>query len=322
MRICVFGAGAIGGYLAVGLAVAKHEVSVIARGAHLDAIQRNGLGLISGDHETRVTVIAKENPVDLGAQDVVICALKAHQAWQLASEFKPLFGAETAIVTAMNGFPWWYFHGTSGALPRWSLTSVDPGDRQWQMIGPERAIGCVVEPACEVIAPGVIRHRKNNRFTLGEPDGSRSPRVRAISQALTDAGFDAPVRINIRDHIWLKLLGNVCFNPISMLTLATIDRVVTEPSLRALCRSIMEEAAEVAEALGIRIPRSMIERRLDAAAAMVGHKMSMLQDLERGRDPELGAIVEAVQEVGRLLGVPTPTLDIVLSLAQARTRLS
>ena len=207
-------------------------------------------------------------------------------------------------------------------LPHRSLTSVDPDDRQWQLIGPERAIGCVVEPACEVIAPGVIRHRKNNRFTLGEPDGSRSPRVRAISQALTGAGFDAPVRINIRDHIWLKLLGNVCFNPISMLTLATIDRVVTEPSLRTLCRSIMTEAAEVAEALGIRIPRSMIERRLDAAAAMVGHKMSMLQDLERGRDPELGAIVEVVQEVGRLLGVLTPTLDMVLSLAQARTRFS
>jgi 2-dehydropantoate 2-reductase len=179
-----------------------------------------------------------------------------------------------------------------------------------------------VEPACEVIAPGVILHMKSNRFTLGEPNGSRSPRVRAISQALTGAGFDAPVRINIRDHIWLKLLGNVCFNPISMLTSVSIDRVLSEQSLRTLCRSIMMEAAEVAEALGIRIPRSMIERRLDAAAAMVGHKMSMLQDLERGRGLELGAIVEAVQEIGRLLGVPTPALDTVLSLAQARAQTS
>ena len=198
------------------------------------------------------------------------------------------------------------------------MASVDPGARQWRTIGPERAIGCIVEPACEVVAPGVILHRTYNRFTLGEPDGSRSARVLAAAGALADAGFDAPVRTNIRDHVWLKLWGNASFNPISVLTLATVDRLTTEPALRALCRSIMTEARTVAGALGVNIPASMIEKRLDAAAAMTGHKMSMLQDLERNRALEIGALVEAVQETGRLTGVPTPTLDTVLALVRER----
>lgn len=321
MRICVFGAGAIGGYLAIGLAEAGHDISVVARGAHLAAIQAKGLALKGGEGQERcVRVRATDTPGDLGPQDLVICALKAHQSWENAERFIPLLGPETTVITAMNGFPWWYFYGVGGQHEGQSLTSVDPAARQWRLIGPERAIGCIVEPACEVVAPGVIFHRKYNRFTLGEPDGSRSPRAIAASKVLQDGGFDAPVRTNIRDHVWLKLWGNASFNPISVLTLATIDRITTEPTLRALCRSIMQEAREVALALGVNIPASMIGRRLDAASAMTGHKMSMLQDLERSRPLELDALVGAVQEVGRMTGVSTPTLDIVLSLARERSQ--
>ena len=320
MRVCVFGAGAIGGFLAVGLAEAGHHTSVIARGAHLQAIQRSGLRLLTGTgKERRVQVWATDDPAALGAQDFVLCALKAHQSWENAERFAPLLGPGTAVITTMNGFPWWYFHAVGGGLEGRSLASVDPEARQWRAIGPERAIGCIVEPACEVVAPGVVLHRKYNRFTLGEPDGSRSARVLAAAGALADAGFDAPVRANIRDHVWLKLWGNASFNPISVLTLATIDRLMTEPALRALCRSIMTEARAVAGALGVHIPASMIEKRLDAAAAMTGHKMSMLQDLERNRTLEMGALVEAVQETGRLTGTPTPALDTVLALVRERS---
>jgi 2-dehydropantoate 2-reductase len=318
VRICVFGAGAIGGYLAVGLAAAGNEVSVIARGDHLKAIRDNGLRLIKNNEDVRCRVVATHDPSDLDPQDLVICALKAHQSWDNAAKFASLLGPETPVVTAMNGFPWWYFHRVGGPLEGRSLEAVDPGRLQWTAITPERAIGCIVEPACEVIAPGVILHRKYNRFTLGEPSGERSERIVAVAKVLEDAGFAAPVRTNIRDHVWLKLWGNASFNPISVLTLATIDRITTEPALRALCRSIMLEARAVAEHLGVRIPISLVEKRLDAAAAMTGHKMSMLQDLERNRALEIGALVEAVQEAGRLTGVPTSSLDMVLALVRER----
>jgi 2-dehydropantoate 2-reductase len=315
MRVCIFGAGAIGGYLAVGLAEAGYAVSVIARGAHLRAITANGLRLrAEGRGDRHVTVRASDDPATLGVQDLVICALKAHQAWDSAGGFAPLLGPDTAVVTAMNGFPWWYFHALPGAFENRSLDAVDPDRRQWRLIGPERAIGCIVEPACEVVAPGVILHRTYNRFTLGEPDGSQSARITAVSRALTKAGFDAPVRANIRDLVWLKLWGNAAFNPISVLTQATIDRITTEPSLRALCRAVMLEARAVSQALGVNLPASLIEKRLHAASAMTGHKMSMLQDLERGRSLEIGAIVAAVREAGMMTGVPTPMLDLVLAL--------
>ena len=318
MRICIFGAGAIGGYLAVGLVRAGLDVSVIARGEHLAAIQNRGLTLLVGGEERRIDIRAVEEPEELGAQDLVICALKAHQAYQSAERFVPLLGPATAFLNAMNGFPWWYFYKAGGSLEGRALPAVDPGAKLWRTVDPSRAIGCIVEPACEVVAPGVILHRKYNRFTIGEPDGTISDRIAEISAVMTKGGFEAPIRRNIRQHIWLKLWGNASFNPISVLTMATIDRVTTEPALRALCRSIMIEARDVAIALGVEVPETMIERRLDAAAAMLGHKMSMLQDLERGRQLELGALVEAVSEAGRLSSVPTPTLDVVLALARER----
>ena len=320
MKFCVYGAGAIGGYLAVGLATAGHEVCVIARGAHLEAIRAHGLKLRMAGAEQVARVAASDDPRDFGPQDFVLCTLKAHQARAAAPLFAPLLGPATAVVTAMNGIPWWYFHSTGGRFEGLHPRSVDADGRQWRAIGPERAIGCVVDPACEVVAPGVVVHEKFNRFTLGEPDGTHTPRIEALSRALQEAGFDAPVRDNVRWNIWLKLSGNVCFNPISMLTGATLDRIVGEPSLRALCKSMMLETRAVHEALGVHIKEDMVERRLDAAGSVIGHKMSMLQDLERGRGLEIDALVTAVQELGRLTEVPTPTIDTVLALAQEKGR--
>jgi 2-dehydropantoate 2-reductase len=320
MKICVFGAGAIGGYLAVELALSGNEVCVIARGEHLEAIRTHGLRLRIGAQEKTARVAASDQPSDFGAQDVVICALKAHQAWQQCERFAPLLGPHTGVVTAMNGIPWWYFHQSGGALEGHHLDSVDRDARQWNALGPARAIGCVVDPACAVVAPGIIEHHEFKRFTLGEPDASLSPRVLALSQTLINAGFDAPVRDNIRWNIWLKLWGNACFNPISLLTLATLDRITSEPGLRRVCIAVMHECRNVALALGVDIPEAMIERRLDAAGLASGHKMSMLQDLEAARAIEIDALVSSVHELGLLTQVPTPCVDILLALGQERAR--
>lgn len=321
MKICVFGAGAIGGYLAVQLALAGNdEVCVIARGPHLRAIQQHGLRLRIGGQERTARLPASDEPADFGPQDMVICALKAHQAWQQCERFAPLLATHTAVVTAMNGIPWWYFYQSGGALEGHTLQAVDAGARQWKAIGPERAIGCVVDPACEVVAPGMVEHHEFRRFTLGEPDGSASPRVQALSRTLVQAGFEAPIRDNIRWNIWLKLWGNACFNPISLLTHSTLDRITSEPALRRLCTLVMQECRQVAQSLQIDIPEAMIQRRLDVAGVAIGHRMSMLQDLQSGRSIELDALVTAVHELGELTGVPTPVLDLLLALARERAR--
>ncbi len=320
MKICVYGAGAIGGYVAVELAQSGYDVCAIARGPHLAAIKENGLKLRIEGEEKVANIPASDNPADFGPQDFVICALKAHQSAEVAEDFAPLLGPDTAVVTAMNGIPWWYFYKSAGAFEGRVLESVDPGGKQWQLIGPERAIGAVVDPACEVIEPGVIEHHELKRFTLGEPDGSDSERVHAISEAFIKSGMEAPVRDNVRFNVWLKLWGNVCFNAIGALTHATLDRTTTEPALRALCKTMMYETKSVNEALGIDIPEKFIERRLDAAAAIAGHKMSMLQDLERDRSLEIDALMTAVQELGRMTDVPTPNIDVVLALIQERGR--
>ncbi len=320
MKICVVGAGAIGGYLAVELALAGNDVCVTARGEHLRAIQRHGLRLQIGGREKTARVPASDRPADFGAQEVVICALKAHQAWHECERMTALFGPDTCVVTAVNGIPWWYFYKVGGPLEGHHLQSVDPDARQWKVIGPERAIGCVVDPACEVVAPGIIAHHEFKRFTLGEPDGTSSQRVQMLARTFEAAGFDAPVRNNIRWNIWLKLWGNACFNPISLLTLATLDRITGEPALRRLCTAVMQECRQVAAALQVVIPEAMISRRLDVAGSARGHKMSMLQDLERGRSLEIDALVSAVQELGSLTNTPTRTLDVLLALAQERGR--
>jgi 2-dehydropantoate 2-reductase len=320
MKVCIYGAGAIGGYLAVEMSLSGHDVCVIARGAHLQAIQAHGLTLEINGQRKIVQLAADSNPRAFGPQDVVICALKAHQAYASAQDFAPLLGADTPVVTAMNGIPWWYFYQCGGRFEGRFLDTVDPGGRQWSSIGPQRAIGCVVEPACEVVAPGVIAHHQFNRFILGEPDGSCSHRVQQLSSALIAAGFDAPVRNNIRWSIWLKLWGNVCFNPISALTGATLGHMTQDPDLRALCKTMMLETQAVNEALGVSIPSDMMDRRLAGAAAAADHKMSMLQDLERGRSLEVDALVGVVQELGRLTAIKTPVIDTVLALIKERGR--
>ena len=316
MKLCVFGAGAIGGYLAVEVAqVQGVEVSVIARGAHLAAIRESGLKLISDGEERVAQINASNDPEELGPQDFVIVGLKAHQAWEVADQMAPLLGPETAVITCQNGVPWWYFHGIEGQYSDLRLASVDPEDRQWNAIGPERAIGCVVYPAAEIAEPGVIKHTYGNKFALGEPDGSISARCERLSEALEAGGLKAPILPHIRNEIWLKLWGNLCFNPISALTRATLDVVATEPGTRSLARAMMLEAQTIAVRLGVHF-RVDVERRINGAAKVGAHRTSMLQDLERGRPLEIDALLTVVQEMGRMVDVETPHIDSVLSLIQ------
>jgi 2-dehydropantoate 2-reductase len=317
IRVCVFGAGAIGGYIGAKLFATDAEVTLIARGPHLKAMQQNGLRLIEGGGETVLRPRAMEDPRDAGPQDYVVISLKAHSVPAVVPAMQPLLGPDTAVVWAVNGVPWWYFYGHGGAYDGRRLASVDPGDVQWDGIGPERAIGCIVYPACEVPEPGFIRHVSGDRFTLGEPSGEKTARIEAFSAALIAAGLKAPVRPRIRDEIWVKLWGNLCFNPISALTHATLDVIATDPGTRALARAMMVEAQAIGEALGVKFPVS-VDKRIDGAAAVGAHKTSMLQDLERGRPMEIDALVTAVQEMGRLTGVATPHIDAVLALVQQR----
>ncbi len=320
MKICVFGAGAIGGYLAVRLANAGQEVSVVARGPNLAAIRAHGLRLRIGGEEEVAHVRATDDAAALGPQDYVIVTLKAHSLPPIVDQLEPLFGPDTAFVTAMNGVPYWYFHGVPGHQGR-RVEAVDPAGRVSAAIPPDRAIGCVVYPACEAPEPGVVEHIDGDRFTLGEPDGSRSPRVEALSKALIAAGFKAPVRPRIRDEIWVKLWGNLAFNPLSALTCATLDTLATEVGTRGVARAMMLEGQAVAEALGVKFPID-VDKRIEGAAGVGAHKTSMLQDLERGRPMEIDALVTAVTEVGRVVGVATPTIDTVLALVQARARVA
>jgi 2-dehydropantoate 2-reductase len=316
MKVCIFGAGAIGGTLAVGLArVPGVEVSVIARGAHLAAIRERGLTLIRDGEETTARVQASDDPAAIGPVDVVFNCLKAHQAWQSAEVMAPLLGPGTAVVCCQNGVPWWYFHKLTGRYEGRRLDAVDRGDRQWRAIGPDRAIGCSVYPAAEIARPGVIRHVYGDKFALGEPDGSASPRVRRIAQVMEQAGFRAPVLDDIRSELWLKLWGNLCFNPISALTRGTLDVVASDPTSRATAKAMMLEAQVIAEALGASF-RVDVERRINGAARVGKHRTSMLQDLEAGKAMEIDALVTAVVEMGRITGHATPTLGVVLGLVQ------
>jgi 2-dehydropantoate 2-reductase len=320
MRICIYGAGAIGGYLGAQLSLAGEDVTLIARGPHLEAMRSNGLRLHIGGEERVARPRCTSDPAEVGVQDYIIVTLKAHSVPGIVEPMQPLLGPETAVVTAVNGVPWWYFYKLEGPWEDHRIESVDPGGKQWERIGPERAIGCVVYPACDVPEPGVIQHLSGDRFTLGEPSGEKTDRVMRISKALIDAGFKAPVR-RIRDEIWVKLWGNLCFNPISALTQATLDVVATEAGTRAVARAMMLEAQAIGETLGVRFGVD-VEKRIDGAAAVGAHRTSMLQDLDKGRPMEIDALVTAVQEMGRMVAIPTPTIDVVLSLVQQRARVA
>ncbi len=321
MKICIFGAGAIGGYMGVKLAQAGADVSLVARGPHLKAMQADGLRLIEEAGETSVAVRAAEDPAELGVQDYVIVTLKAHSVPGVVGRMAPLIGEATTVVSGVNGVPWWYFHRIGGELEGTRLETVDPGNAQWDGFGPDRVLGCVVYPAAEVIRPGVIRHVEGNRFSLGEPSGEKSERALALSKALGAAGLKAPVRPRLRDEIWVKLWGNLSFNPISALTHATLDVLCTDTGVRGVARGMMVEAQEVAEKLGVKFPID-VERRIDGGAAVGAHRTSMLQDLDARRPMEIDALVASVQELGRITSTPTPTIDTVLALVQLRGRMA
>ena len=306
------GAGAIGGYLGAKLARAGEEVTFIARNRNLEAINARGFRLIleDGTEEHAPTARAVQHMAEAGPQDAVLITLKAHQVRDVLPGLRDLFGPKTMVVTMINGIPWWYFHKLAGPYQGRRLDSVDPGGVIAEHIEPERIIGSVVYPASELVEPGVVRVIEGNRFTLGELDGERSERIDALSQAMMRAGFKAPVSRDIRSELWIKLWGNLSFNPISALTHATLEQICRFGPTRALAASMMREAQTVAETLGVRF-KITLEQRIAGAEAVGAHKTSMLQDVEHGRALELEALVGSVVELGRVTGTPTPTIDAV-----------
>ncbi len=321
MRIGIFGAGAIGGLLAARLAQSDAAVTVVARGPHLAAMQRDGLRLVSGGATMVTHPRCVADAAEAGEQDFVIVTLKAHALPAAAPAIARMLGPQTALVTAINGVPYWYFFGFDGRHRDRRVASVDPGGVVWATLPPERAIGCIVYPAAEVVAPGVIDHTYGDRFTLGEPDGTRSARIELLAAALQAAGFKAPIRPRIRDEIWVKLWGNLAFNPLSALTGATLDRLAGRDDLRAVARAMMLEGQAVAEAFGVRFAID-VDRRIAGAAEVGAHKTSMLQDLERGRPMEIDALLGAVVELATLADVAAPTCELVLALVRERARLA
>jgi 2-dehydropantoate 2-reductase len=322
MRICVFGAGAIGGLIGARLALqGEVKVSLVARGAHLARLRDKGLTLKDERGLTTVKVSASDRPQELGPQDYVFLALKAHSLPAIADSLKPLLGAETAVVTAQNGVPWWYFYKHGGVHEGLRIEAVDPGGRLWDAIDPARVIGCVVHPAAEIEAPGLIRHIEGDRLALGEPSGEKTERTAILARLLVAASFKAPIRAQIRNEIWVKLWGNLSLNPVSALTGGTLAQICSDPGTRAIIRAMMVEAQAIGESLGASFGVD-VDRRIAGAEAVGAHKTSMLQDLERGRPIEVDALVTAVQELGRLTQQPTPTIDIVAALLRQRARLA
>jgi 2-dehydropantoate 2-reductase len=319
MKIAIFGAGAIGGFLGVKLVQAGADVTFIARGPHLEAMRRNGLTLTSDGKRATLPVRCASETEAIGAQDCVIVTLKAHSLPAAAPAIASLLGPDTALVMGVNGVPYWYFYGLDSQWRDHIVESVDPAGTLWRTLPPARVIGCVVYPAAEVIEPGVIEHTYGDRFSLGEPDGSRSARVQSLAKQLIAAGLKAPIRTNLRDELWLKLWGNLCLNPLSALTTSTLDRLAGEPDLRDVSRSMMREAQVVAESLGVKFGVDL-ERRINGALEVGAHKTSMLQDLERGRPIEIDALLGAVVELGKLTGHQMPMCEAMLALVRERAR--
>jgi 2-dehydropantoate 2-reductase len=319
MKIAVFGAGAIGSYIAAALHRAGAEVTVIARGAQLAAIRENGITLIT--EGTRITArpFATADARDAGVQDCVFVTLKAQDFPRAVTAIATLAGPETMIVTAMNGVPYWYFYGQSSPWRDQIVQSVDPGGVLWRTIPPRQAIGCVLYPWAEVLSPAVVEQSTSNRFIIGEPDGSISARVQALSAVMKKGGLDAPVTPNIRDELWGKLWGNLSLNPLSALTRATIDRLAFEPELRKVGRAMMVEAASVAEALGVKLPMD-VDERLAIAGSAGARKTSMLRDLEAGRALEIDALLGAVVELATLTGHELPLCRAILALTRELAR--
>jgi len=316
MKICVVGAGAIGGLLAAKLQQVGEQVSVIARGPHLEAIKANGLKLIEEDgSEVVARVAATDKIAEAGPQDLVILGLKAHQVAAIVNDLKHLYTPDTMVLTAQNGIPWWYFFKHGGPYEGRQLDSVDPGGTVAANLPIERVLASVVYPAAEIIEPGVIKHIEGNRFSLSEIDNTETPRIKLVSETLKKAGFKAPVVSDVRAELWTKLWGNLSFNPVSALTHATLEDLCRYPLTRALVADMMREAQAVGEALGIRF-RIPIEKRIAGGEAVGPHKTSMLQDIEAGRAVEADALIGSVIELGRIVNVPTPHLDTAYALVK------
>jgi 2-dehydropantoate 2-reductase len=317
-KICVFGAGAIGGYVGARLALAgEADVSLVARGAHLAAMREKGLTLKQAGEMQVVHPRVTDNPSELGPQDYVILTLKAHGLAAVIDQLLPLLGPDTAILFAQNGIPWWYFHGVGGPFEGTRLGSVDPGGVIWNRLGPDRALGAVVWQAAEIEAPGVIAHHYGDRMPLGEPTGEKTERAALLGKLLTSAGIKSPVRPNLRNEIWLKLWGNLSFNPVSVLTGGTLVDLATDPGARRVLRTMMEEAQAVAAKLGISFAVG-VEERMDMAARVGAHRTSMLQDVEAGRPTELDALLGAVIELAGLVEIDTPCLKTIYDLCKFR----
>ncbi|MEA2753940.1 MAG: 2-dehydropantoate 2-reductase [Aliidongia sp.] len=321
MKIAIYGAGAIGGFLGVKLAQAGAEVTMIARGPHLAAMRDHGVTLVSGTDRVTLPLRCIGDPGAAGPQDYVFITLKAPALSEAAPQIARLMAPHTTLVTGINGIPYWYFYGMEGPWRDRVVESVDPGGMLWRHLHPSSVLHAIVYPAAEITAPGIITHRYGDRFTLGEPDGSRSERAEALARLMIAAGLKAPVRPRIRDEIWVKLWGNMAFNPISALTGATLDRLTARPDLRAACRGLMLEGRAVAEALGVRFAID-VEKRIDGAGEVGIHKTSMLQDLERGRPLEIDALLGAVVELAGLVGQNIPQCQTVLALLRERARLA
>jgi 2-dehydropantoate 2-reductase len=317
LKIAIIGVGAIGGYVGIRLALAGEDVTFIARGANLAALRSRGIRLVTaeGDEQAVAQVKATDDYAAAGPQDMVILAMKAHQVEAVALDVPKLFGPDTVVVPMQNGIPYWYFHRYPGAFAGTQVHSVDPTGLIGKHIPCERVIGCVVYPAAELLSPGVIKHVEGNRFPVGEPDGTSSARVKRVSECFIRGGLQAPVLGDIRAEIWLKLWGNLTFNPISALSRATLADICGYPPSRAVAAAMMSEAQIVANKLGITF-RVSLEKRIAGAERVGHHKTSMLQDVESARTLEIDALLGSVVELARLTDTPTPHIDTVYALTK------
>ena len=317
MKICIFGAGAVGGLIAGWLSRAGYEVSVVARGAHLAAIRERGLRIVSADRESSFEVRAESNPAKLGEQDYVIVTVKGQSIPEVGAAIAPLLGARTSIVTAMNGVPWWFFDRLPFGGGKLRLESLDPGGALARAIPTERIVGCVIHLAASMTGPGLVRHNMGARLILGEPGGKNTDRTRRISDALREAGFEIQATDAIEKEFWVKLLGNVSFNPVSALTLATADRLIADAKVKAYMVAIMRECQEIGRAVGVDADIDP-EARIDMARKLGKFKTSMLQDLEAGKALEIDGLLTGTLEVARKAGVPAPFTESLLGLIRLR----
>lgn len=318
--ICVFGAGAIGGLMAARLEMAGTPVTVVARGPHYEAMHAKGLVLRSDGKETVTKPKVVIDPKDVGPQDYLVLTLKAHSLLPAMAQLKPLIGPDTTIVAAINGVPWWYTYKLGGEFEGRRIEAVDTDGAVSAGLPPSQALHSIVYPAADVVVPGVIEHTYGDRFTLGEPDGAKSERASKFSELLIKAGFKAPIRPRIRDELWIKLWGNMAFNPLSALTGATLDRLIADAGTHAVCRALMVEGQNVAEKLGVKFAIG-VDKRLAGGAEVGAHKTSMLQDLEKGRPLEIEALLGAVVEMAGWVGVDMPIGKSVLALVRQRAEM-